>query len=107
MMRLIDRYVFKELFVPFLIGTAAVVIMFLANVLIAYSGELFRKDIPFSAVGQYLLFKIPQTLNLTLPIGGLQETVTVTGVTPLIDLSSTEVGGNIGTADRRIGGDDS
>ena len=39
------------------------------------------------------------TINLTLPIGALQETVTVTGVTPLIDLSSTEVGGNIGTAE--------
>ena len=39
------------------------------------------------------------TINLTLPIGGLQETVTVTGATPLIDLSSTEVGGNIGTAE--------
>jgi hypothetical protein len=53
---------------------------------------LERRDLAL-AVGATL------TINLTLPLGGLQETVTVTGATPLIDLSSTEVGGNIGTAE--------
>lgn len=35
------------------------------------------------------------TLDLTLDVGALAETVTVTGDTALIDLSSTEVGGHI------------
>jgi hypothetical protein len=36
-----------------------------------------------------------QTLDLTLDVGALAETVTVTGDTALVDLSSTEVGGHI------------
>jgi hypothetical protein len=39
------------------------------------------------------------TINLTLQLGSLKETLTVTSATPLIDLASTEVGGHIGTAD--------
>lgn len=68
-MRTLDRYILKELAIPLFIGTVAVVLMFLANTLIAYSNLIFKKEIPFMAVGQYLLFKIPQTLNLTLPVG--------------------------------------
>jgi len=36
------------------------------------------------------------TINLTLAVGGLEETVTVTGQSPLIDTTSARVGGNIG-----------
>jgi hypothetical protein len=39
------------------------------------------------------------TVNLTLEVGSHQETVTATTATPLIDLASTHVGGNIGTAE--------
>jgi hypothetical protein len=39
------------------------------------------------------------TINLTLEPGPHQETVTVAGTTPLIDVASTGVGGNIGTAE--------
>jgi len=48
-----------------------------------------------------LLLELGATLtaNLTLEIGPRQETVTVKSATPLIDLASTHVGGNIGTAE--------
>ena len=36
-----------------------------------------------------------QTLDLTLDVGALNETITVTGDTPLVDLSSAEIGGHI------------
>jgi len=39
------------------------------------------------------------TIPLTLEVGPIQETVTVRTATPLIDLTSTEVGGRIGAAD--------
>ena len=39
------------------------------------------------------------TINLTLEVGPHQETVTVTSTTPLIDVASTGVGGNVGTAE--------
>jgi hypothetical protein len=39
------------------------------------------------------------TVNLTMQIGTLAESVTVTGESPIIDLTATDVGGNIGTGE--------
>ena len=39
------------------------------------------------------------TINLSLAVGGLEETVTVTGLSPLVDTTSARVGGNVGTAE--------
>ena len=39
------------------------------------------------------------TINLSLKIGGVQETVTVAGQSPLVDTTSARVGGNVGTAE--------
>jgi hypothetical protein len=37
------------------------------------------------------------SLNLTLAVGAVEETVTVTGESPIVDTTSAKVGGNIGT----------
>jgi Carboxypeptidase regulatory-like domain len=39
------------------------------------------------------------TINLALPVGGVEENVTVTGQSPLVDTTSAVVGGNLGTAE--------
>src|SRR5687768_8033214 len=39
------------------------------------------------------------TINLSLAIGGIEETVTVAGQSPLVDTTSARVGGNIGTGE--------
>lgn len=39
------------------------------------------------------------TINLALAVGGVEESVTVSGQTPLVDTTSARVGGNIGTAE--------
>lgn len=39
------------------------------------------------------------TINLSLAIGGIEETVTVAGQAPLVDTTSARVGGNIGTGE--------
>ena len=39
------------------------------------------------------------TINLTLAVGGVEETITVTGQSPLVDTTSARVGGNIGTSE--------
>src|SRR5206468_3240708 len=39
------------------------------------------------------------TINVAMAIGALQETVTVNAVSPLVDVTSNKVGGNIGTAE--------
>src|SRR5262249_56672220 len=37
------------------------------------------------------------TINVTMELGGLEETVKVTAESPLVDTTSVKVGGNIGT----------
>ncbi len=49
--------------------------------------------------GLLLLVGTTLTINLTLAVGGIEETVTVTGQSPLVDTTSARVGGNIGTAE--------
>ena len=48
-----------------------------------------------------LLLQVGNTLtvNLSLPIGSVEENVTVTAQTPLVDVTSARVGGNLGTGD--------
>src|SRR5881397_6355 len=48
-----------------------------------------------------LLLEVGKTLTIdfALAVGTLAESVTVTDVSPLIDVTSTEVGGNIGTSE--------
>ena len=38
-----------------------------------------------------------QTVEITLEVGGLEEAVTVTGEAPPVDLTSSKVGGNVGS----------
>ena len=68
-MRKLDGYLLRELTVPFLIGTAAVVLMFQANMLIAQLKTVQLQSIPFSAVLQIVFYKTPSFLNMTLPVG--------------------------------------
>ena len=48
---------------------------------------------PFEITSLVLLVGNTLTINLTLQVGGLEETVTVTGSAPLVDTSSASVGG--------------
>jgi lipopolysaccharide export system permease protein len=68
-MRKLDRYLLRELTVPFLIGTAAVVLMFQANMLIAQLKTVQVQSIPFSAILQIVFYATPKFLNMTLPVG--------------------------------------
>jgi LPS export ABC transporter permease LptG len=65
----LDRYMIKELMVPFIIGTIAVVMMFQANLLIFMFKTFSMSTIPFPAIAKLLLFKTPFFLNMTLPVG--------------------------------------
>ena len=65
----LDRYLWRELIMPFIIGTGVVVLMFTANLLIALQKQLDLSQVPKLALVQYLVFKVPGYLNLTLPVG--------------------------------------
>ena len=68
-MKRLDRYILREMFVPFLIGTIAVVLMFQINELIALYKNFNLNAVPMTAVLQVILFKTPAYLNMTLPVG--------------------------------------
>lgn len=69
MIRKLDRYVLREMVVPFIIGTLAVVLMFQANMLIALFKNLNLRNVPPLALLQLLVLKTPFFLNMTLPVG--------------------------------------
>ena len=46
-----------------------------------------------------LLIGNTATLDITLGVGGIEESVTVEGVSPLVDITSKQIGANIGTAE--------
>jgi lipopolysaccharide export system permease protein len=68
-MKRLDRYVWRELVVPFLIGTLAVQFMFMINQLMFIFKEFSLQKVPLDAVAQALLYKAPGWLNMTLPVG--------------------------------------
>lgn len=69
MTKKLDAYVVRELFVPFLIGTLAVSLMFSINQLMAIMKEISLQNVPKEAILLSLLYKLPFWLNMTLPVG--------------------------------------
>lgn len=63
---------------------------------IAAKLEGFR---PFERTGLVLQVGNTLTIDLTMRLGGVEETIQVTGQTPLVDVAATRVGGNIGTGE--------
>jgi len=65
----LDSYLVREMIVPFLIGTIAVVLMFQANTYIFLAKTLNLENVPAKAVFQYILYQTPTYLNMTLAVG--------------------------------------
>jgi len=70
----LDEYVLRELIVPFLIGTVAVVLMFQINAYMYMAKTYNLENIPYEAVVQYILFRTPEFLKMTLPVGAAMGT---------------------------------
>ena len=68
-MKKLDTYLYREMVVPFLIGTVAVVMMFQINTYMALAKTLNLENVPFQAVMQFILYKTPEFLQMTLPVG--------------------------------------
>ncbi len=68
-MKTLDKYILREMAIPFLIGTLAVVLMFQVNMLI-FEFKTFRiSAVPAIAVAKLILLKTPNFLSMTLPVG--------------------------------------
>lgn len=68
-MRKLDRYVFREMWIPFIAGTLVVALLFQANSYIFLAKNYNIENIPVLARIQWLLYTLPSQLKMTLPTG--------------------------------------
>jgi lipopolysaccharide export system permease protein len=90
----LDLYVLRELFVPFLIGTLSVVLMFQANTLIFQLKTFSISAVPPMGLLQLIMYKTPGFLNMTLPVGmSLAASLAVSRLTRESELTAMRVAG--------------
>jgi lipopolysaccharide export system permease protein len=68
-MKLMDRYIIRELIVPFLTGSITIALLFAANQLIYIMKTFNVANVPPAAMVQMIFYKMPFWLNMTLPAG--------------------------------------
>lgn len=68
-MKVLDRYVIKELFVPFVMDTIVIALLFVANEFIAIFKNFELSGVPWTAVLQMVALRMPEWLSMTLPTG--------------------------------------
>src|ERR1041385_8954630 len=67
-MKLLDRSLLREMFVPFLIGQAAIVLMLIGTVLYNNASVLLLNQVPLRFVVRMVLYFIPFLLHMTMPV---------------------------------------
>jgi len=77
--RLLDRYVFRELTAPFLLGVGLFTFFLTIDRIYQLTDLVVTKGVPFHLVLQLLLYMLPSFLAHTLPIAFLVAVLLVTG----------------------------
>lgn len=67
-MHRLDRYILREMLVPFLIGLGAVVLMLTGTVLYNNADTFLNYGIPASGVARIALYFLPYLVHLTMPV---------------------------------------
>ncbi|MBH37468.1 hypothetical protein CL658_00340 [bacterium] len=79
-MKLIDRYIIKELLIPLLSGILAFTVILLGStVLFNLIGEAVKYNIPFNTVLFIIILKLPFVMAIAIPMSTLFATITVFG----------------------------
>ena len=71
MRRILDRYIFRELLPPFLIGLALFTFVLLMNIVLDLARITIKGGVGFAEVGQVLIWSLPHILALTVPMSVL------------------------------------
>ena len=66
-MRIIDRYVIREVLLPLCIGLLVVTFLLIIPFLIEYAEDFIAKGVPFGTVLQVMMTLLPQALALAIP----------------------------------------
>src|SRR5205807_4193214 len=67
-MKLLDRYILREMVVPFLIGQAAIVLLLTGSVLYNNADVLLQNQVPAVYVVRMILYFIPFLIHMTMPV---------------------------------------
>ncbi len=70
-MKIVDRYVFRELAGPFLLGLFVFTFILLSNVIIRLLDLLIGKGVSLGTIGRFLMLSLPHLLVLTIPMSAL------------------------------------
>jgi lipopolysaccharide export system permease protein len=68
MLRIVDRYIIRELLLPFFIGLLVFTFLLLIPPLADYGERLIAKGVSWEIVAKVLLTLVPQSLAVTIPI---------------------------------------
>jgi lipopolysaccharide export system permease protein len=74
-LRLLSRYILRQLALPFLFGLLALTGIMLLNVIGRKFGALVGKGLPWSVIGEVFLLSLPFILAMTLPLAVLVATL--------------------------------
>ncbi|MFW5962105.1 MAG: LptF/LptG family permease [bacterium] len=77
--KIVDKYIIKEISKPFLMGIIIITIIMLSSFLFQLSDLIIIKKIPISTVAKLLLYQLPQLIVQTFPIAVLFATTTSIG----------------------------
>lgn len=67
----LDRYLVAEMVAPFFVGIFGFIIILITDLLFTLTDLIINKGVPFLAVLQLLIFKLPAILVLTFPVSTL------------------------------------
>lgn len=70
-MKVLDKYIAKEMVSPFILGVSTFLLMLLGNILFALIDIILQKEIPIPIVAKLLFFKLPALMVNSLPVATL------------------------------------
>lgn len=77
--KMIDRYVLREMLEPFLFGMAFFVAIWLIDLMMELINLIFAKGVPISVVGMFFIYSLPPTLVISFPMALLLSNLVAFG----------------------------
>ncbi|MDD4308667.1 MAG: LptF/LptG family permease [Candidatus Margulisiibacteriota bacterium] len=78
-MKILDRYVIREMLGPFFIGVVGFILVMTVDLLFTMADLIINKGVPLLAVLKLLVYKLPSILVLTFPVSTLFGTTMAVG----------------------------
>ena len=78
-MKILNKYIFKELLYPFILSLFILVFVLLTQFLVKHLDRFLGKDLPFSTIVQFLIFNSASIISLAAPMAVLIATMMTFG----------------------------